>query len=161
MYKKHKVICFIAAVVSFFAAYIFNANYSKIADNAMTLVSIVIAVYITVASVLMGSTYAAAIKRIPDKINKGNSLLGTLKDYITDSMAFSILSIIISSLYSFEIINIGEFWNGKIDGDRLFSALSCAIFALNIVFLWLIFRLMMVIMLNSAVLEGKSKNNTE
>lgn len=160
MYKKHKVICFIAVVASFFAAYIFNMDYSKIADDAMTLISIVIAVYITVASVLMGSTYAAAIKRIPDKINKGNSLLGTLKDYLTDSMAFSILSIIISALYSLKVINIGELWNGKIDGDRLFSAFSCSIFALNI-FLWLIFRLMMVIMLNSAVLEEKNKNHTE
>jgi hypothetical protein len=134
-------------------------EYSKLASDALTVVSIVIAVYITVASVLIGSTYAASLKRIPDTQNKGRSQLGSLRDYLTNGAFFGILTIVISSLYNLEITSLGKIWNGKIDLTRLISAFSCSTFALNIFFLWLVFKLMMVTMLNAATYENEGDNS--
>ena len=85
------------------------------------------------------------------------SELGTLKDYLMDSMLFSILTIVISSLYSLKLINFGKIYNDKVDLDRLFSSFSCAMFALNILFLWLIFKLTLVTMLNAATYDNEGK----
>ena len=89
------------------------------------------------------------------------SKLGTLRDYLRDSMFFSILTIVLRVLYKLELVSFGKYCNGKIDVDLLISSFSCAVFALNILFLWLIFKLILVTMMNAANYdnEGKYKRN--
>lgn len=161
MYKRHKWYAVIVVIGAFLLSYIVHANYSDLASDAMTLVSITIAVYITVPSFMVGSSYADKLKKTADTQKTGVSELGTLKDYLMDSMLFSILTIVISSLYSLKLINFGKIYNDKVDLDRLFSSFSCAMFALNILFLWLIFKLTLVTMLNAATYDNEGKIKEE
>lgn len=62
MYERHKrliVIIFIAVLI---AAIILNADYSKIAEASISVMSIAVAVYISATSVILGSTYAEKLK---------------------------------------------------------------------------------------------------
>jgi len=161
MYKRHKWYAVIVVVGAFLLSYIVHANYSDLASDAMTLVSITIAVYITVPSFMVGSSYADKLKKTADTQKTGVSELGTLKDYLMDSMLFSILTIVVSSLYSLKLINFGKIYNDKVDLDRLFSSFSCTMFALNILFLWLIFKLTLVTMLNAATYDNEGKIKEE
>lgn len=154
MYKRHKWYALITAVGTFMLSFVTHANYTKLSNDAMTLVSITIAVYLAVPSFMVGSPYADKLKRTADTEKTGMSQLGTLKNYLRDSMLFSILTIVIGSVYSLGIVNLGKIYNDKIDLDQLFSSLSCAIFALNILFLWLIFKLTLVTMLNAAIYDN-------
>ena len=56
MYKRHKWYAVIVVIGAFLLSYIVHANYSDLASDAMTLVSITIAVYITVPSFMVGSS---------------------------------------------------------------------------------------------------------
>ena len=46
----------------FFATFKLKADYSKIADNAVSVISIALAVYIGAASVILGSDFAKKLK---------------------------------------------------------------------------------------------------
>ena len=59
------------------------------------------------------------------------------------------------------ILYFGKIYNDKVDLDRLFSSFSCAMFALNILFLWLIFKLTLVTMLNAATYDNEGKIKEE
>jgi len=65
--KEHKtylIICFLLITV---IAYILNWNFEKMADTAITLVSIAVGVYIAAVSALLGSPYAKELKQETDK----------------------------------------------------------------------------------------------
>lgn len=72
MDKEHKtylIICFLLITV---IAYILNWNFEKMADTAITLVSIAVGVYIAAVSALLGSPYAKELKQETDKKKTGN-----------------------------------------------------------------------------------------
>ena len=62
MYRRHKIACAILFALSFLATFILKADYSKIADSAIAVVSIALAVYIGAASVILGSDFAGKLK---------------------------------------------------------------------------------------------------
>ena len=62
MYRRHKIACVALSLLTFFAAFILKADYSKIADCAISVVSIALAVYIGAASVILGSDFAGKLK---------------------------------------------------------------------------------------------------
>ena len=66
MYKKHSLLVVIVSVIVFFLSERVQADYSTLSEDAMTLVSIVTAVYITVPSFMVGSPYADKLKRTSD-----------------------------------------------------------------------------------------------
>ena len=73
MDKEHKtylIICFLLITV---IAYILNWNFEKMADTAITLVSIAVGVYIAAVSALLGSPYAKELKQETDKKKTGNT----------------------------------------------------------------------------------------
>ena len=75
MYERHKhliVIIFIAVLI---AAIILSADYSKIAEASISVMSIAVAVYISATSVILGSTYAEKLKgQVDPKITTSTSL---------------------------------------------------------------------------------------
>lgn len=150
MYKKHLLLAAFVFGTVFAVSFMLQVDYWNISEDAMTLVSIAIAVYITVPSFLVGSPYADKLKRTPDPKRTGMSQLGTLRDYLRDSMFFSILTIVLRAVYALKLVNFGKYCNNKIDVDLLISSFSCAVFALDILFLWLIFKLILVTMMNAA-----------
>lgn len=159
MYKKHLLLASFVFGITFALSFKLQIDYSSISEDAMTLVSIAIAVYITVPSFMVGSPYADKLKRTVDSEKAGMSQLGTLKTYLQDSMFFSILTIISRVLYSLEIVHFGKFYNDKLDVDLLISSFSCAVFALNILFLWLIFKLILVTMMNAATYDNEGDSD--
>lgn len=147
MYERHKrliVIIFIAVLI---AAIILNADYSKIAEASISVMSIAVAVYISATSVILGSTYAEKLKgQVDSKITTSTSL-GVLAAYLRNAGALAIIMIMISTLYVLKIgtpkpiaillTNNGWHTIGTLI-LRVVSAISCGLFAVNIVFMYLI-----------------------
>lgn len=147
MYERHKrliVIIFIAVLI---AAIILNADYSKIAEASISVMSIAVAVYISATSVILGSTYAEKLKgQVDSKITTSTSL-GVLAAYLRNAGALAVIIIMISTLYVLKIgtpkpiaillTNNGWHTIGTLI-IRVVSAISCGLFAVNIVFMYLI-----------------------
>ena len=147
MYERHKrliVIIFIAVLI---AAIILNADYSKIAEASISVMSIAVAVYISATSVILGSTYAEKLKgQVDSKITTSTSL-GVLAAYLRNAGALAVIMIMISTLNVLKIgtpkpiaillTNNGWHTIGTLI-LRVVSAISCGLFAVNIVFLYLI-----------------------
>lgn len=145
MYTRHKaegIALFIVATVLSYSA---SVSYEDLANAAITVVSISVAVYIAAMSALLGSPYANHLKAVVDKKIKGKSQLGVLATYLRAAGLCGTITIIISCLYlipspvtvSFHIV-------------RVLSSVSCGIFAVNILFLWIIFQFLSVALINSA-----------
>ena len=147
MYERHKrliVIIFIAVLI---AAIILNADYSKIAEASISVMSIAVAIYISATSVILGSTYAEKLKgQVDSKITTSTSL-GVLAAYLRNAGALAVIMIMISTLYVLKIgtpkpiaillTNNGWHTIGTLI-LRVVSAISCGLFAVNIVFMYLI-----------------------
>ena len=147
MYERHKrliVIIFIAVLI---AAIILNADYSKIAEASISVMSIAVAVYISATSVILGSTYAEKLKgQVDSKITTSTSL-GVLAAYLRNAGALAVIMIMISTLYVLKIgtpkpiaillTNNGWHTIGTLI-LRVVSAISCGLVAVNIVFMYLI-----------------------
>ena len=134
LHKEHKtylIICFLLITV---IAYILNWNFEKMADTAITLVSIAVGVYIAAVSALLGSPYAKELKQETDKKKTGNTLLGTLQDYFRCAGKFGVVTIIVSCLYCIPSTYIIP---ARI--MRIGSAIAYGVFSCNILFLWLVF----------------------
>ena len=147
MYKRHKV----ASIVLFFTVFLFSfllkADYYKIAEAAISVVSIALAVYIGAASVILGSEFASKLKKQQDSQIKTKTSLGVLSTYLRIAGISSIVTIIISSIYTLDldfqsIRNIFTHWNC---GEYFFkilpvflSSFSCSLFSINVFFIWLI-----------------------
>lgn len=147
MYKEHKVVLIVLFLVIFVCSLRWKINYAKIADDAITVVSIVLAVYIAVASALLGTPYAEKLKSkddyIPDKTK-----LGVLAAYLRIAGCLSVIILLISSLYVLELDVFSENltfrfeWVQNIieNSHILISAISCALFFANILFMGLILK---------------------
>ena len=158
MYKRHKILIIIVAVVVFAFSMLFQFHYSEISEVAITVISITLAVYITVATSLLGSSYSKSLKKMPDKEDPKKSMLGVLSCYLKQAGVFSVVTIIISSLY----IIMPEFSIPEklltlySITSSLVSAFSCTLFSLNIVYMSLIMSFLIVSLNNAAFLPAKS-----
>ena len=145
MYKRHKVYTVFLTLLTLFLCYGLNVDYSRIAENAVTVVSISFALHITVASSLLGSDYSRYLKKHTDPYNPTKSRLGVIVAYLQNAGIISVLTITISTLYmlmpdDFQMLSQSEFLNRHLDFlRRIISSASCALFAINFLFLWLIF----------------------
>lgn len=146
MYRRHKIACAVLFVLSFLATFILKADYSKIADSAISVVSIALAVYIGAASVILGSDFAGKLKKQQDSQLTTKSSLGVLASYLRIAGICSLLTVIISAIYMLDL-DISFFDNilikyALIENTQIFqnlcSALSSSLFVINVFFIWLI-----------------------
>ena len=155
MDKEHKtylIICFLLITV---IAYILNWNFEKMADTAITLVSIAVGVYIAAVSALLGSPYAKELKQETDKKKTGNTLLGTLQDYFRCAGKFGVVTIIVSCLYCIPSTYIIP---ARI--MRIGSAIAYGVFSCNILFLWLVFIFWLILWKNRCDATGERTTPT-
>ena len=145
MYKRHKTAVSTVFVLTAVLCYSTKILYDNIADIAITVVSISVAVYIATMSALLGSPYADKLKSIRDTEIKEKSQLGVLTTYLRVAGNCGILTILVSSLYK-----IPSIANVSPQLQRLTSSISCAIFVINIFFLWLVFKFLATALMNSA-----------
>lgn len=147
MYKRHKVLIVLLFIVVFHLSEIMKANYDRIAEQSISIMAIAIAVYIGATSVILGSPYAAEMKAQPDKEIKTMTRLGVLASYLRTAGAFGIATIVVSTVY---VLNVGsmimeifppgvKYWDSlRVSIPQIVSSFSCSLFAINIVFLYLI-----------------------
>lgn len=155
MYRRHvltlKALVFIATLFSYYLRF----NYCSLAPHALTLVSIVVAVYIAAPSALLGSRYAQELKALRDTEDPTRSLLGVLSEYLKWACRFGLLTIIISSYYIVRTVTFSGITAGSLCIEYILSALSCGIFCANIFFLWLISKFLIVSLSNAVVMDNK------
>ena len=155
MYKRHKIIISLLAIFVFSISFFAPLHYAKIAEVAITIISITLAVYISVATALLGSAFSKSLKKLPDKEDPHKSMLGVLSSYLRWAGVYSVITIIISSIY---II-----WPGITEANdtimlvyffasRGFSSFACALFSVNIVFMSIIMEFLVVSLNNAAVM---------
>lgn len=149
MYKRHVIFSNIIFLVVIGLAYKLNIDYSKIAEMAITVVSIALAVYIGATSMLLGSDYAKILKEIRDSEDNTRTNLGVLTTYLRRAGGFSISTLIVSCIYVLKIDwkpfasmiednHMSEFIFQTV--SNVFSAISCGLFFVNIIFIWLILQ---------------------
>lgn len=147
MYKRHKIMTVVLFALTSFLAFVLKADYHSIAEEAIAVVAIALAVYISAASVLLGSPFADRMKKQRDNQIPTKTNLGVLAAYLRTAGFFSLLTIIASSVYVLKldfqsvVAALGE--TGKIEEMmgcwlRVIAAISCGMFAVNIFFIWLI-----------------------
>lgn len=112
-------------------------DYSKIASDAIAVVSVAIAVYLTAVTLLIGSRVAEYMRkqdaRIPTKTQ-----LGVLISYLSHAVVTGILSIVVSCAVLLEKVPSGE---PSIVRSTL-SAFGFSFFTTTLLFIALIFWFM-------------------
>lgn len=141
MYKKHRVMLML--VMSFFGAisYLFSVDYVVIASDGITVVSIILAIYMTSFSSLVSSELAKKMQRKEDSELAGKSQLGVLRSYLNAAVCIGIINIIISCI-SMVLTSKMELVVNKGVVYYIVSACGCATFAGNIYLMFLLFRFM-------------------
>ncbi len=148
MYRYHKIILFITFIIIFLLTYLLKCNFQDIASECISIISIAMAIYAICISSLISSPLLEKLKLTLDKQIKHKTQLGVLKCYIQIAMIISILTIVfacISKLTSLKFENmilskeiLIEIFD-KLNLLQFFSSTCFALFALNFVFIWLIF----------------------
>ena len=130
MYKRHKVSIAVCMALTIAGTFFLGIDYASIAEIAITL-----AVYTSVASVLIGNPYAHKMKKVRDSEVKTKTSLGVIASYLRGAGLCSTATIVISTIYLFEVDGIR---NPTI--YQVCSSLACGLFAVNILFMWLVFK---------------------
>lgn len=144
MYKRHKRQLSICVMATTAMAFMFDWDFTPIAEIAVTVASIAMGVYIAAVSALLGSQYSKDLKSTTDRELPSKTLLGVLADYFRYAGFSCILLILTSCLFLIpsNIIFPPIFL-------KVGSSLSYGVFSSNIFLLWLI----LVFLVNSL---GKS-----
>lgn len=141
MYKKHRVIwtliMFLFGVISF----LFCVDYADIASDGITVVSIILAIYMTSFSSLVSSELAKKMQRKEDSELIGKSQLGVLRSYLNAAVCIGIINIIISCV-ALILSSKMELVVNKGVAYYIVSACGCATLAGNIYLMFLLFRFM-------------------
>lgn len=143
MYKRHRILLPVLFLLVSALSYFLYADYSAVAETAVTVVSIALAVYIGGTSALLGSPYAERLKKSRDTEDTTKTSLGVLATYLRLAGLFSIITLVISSVYVLDIdwqtvFHISEENNILEPILHILSSISCGLFLLNIAFIWLI-----------------------
>lgn len=135
MYIKDKI-CFGAVFVFVTAiSWTLNLPFEKVVSDAITVVSIAIAVYLTAATFLMGSKTATNMKK-QDKQISTKTQLGVLVSYLSHAVFVGILSILVGFVVLLQ--KDVAIVNNVI--AKTISSLGCSLFIITILFMWKIFR---------------------
>lgn len=67
MYFRHKIVIIITFALTSLISFLIKINYLEIAEIAVTVVSIALAVYISAATALLGSNYVKRMRKQQDK----------------------------------------------------------------------------------------------
>ena len=99
MYKRHKRQLSICVMATTAMAFMFDWDFTPIAEIAVTVASIAMGVYIAAVSALLGSQYSKDLKSTTDRELPSKTLLGVLADYFRCAGFSCILLILTSCLF--------------------------------------------------------------
>lgn len=141
MYKKHKVILALITICFGIMSYVFKVKYSIIASDGITVISIILAIYMTSFSGLVSSDLAKRMQRKEDKILNGKSQLGVLKSYLNAAVGIGIINIIVACISLILDDKMSEIVNKNV-AYYIVSAVGTGTLAANIFLMYLLFRFM-------------------
>lgn len=141
MYKKHRVMLVIVMLILGVISYLFSVDYADIASDGITVVSIILAIYMTSFSGLVSSDLAKKMQRKEDSELSGKSQLGVLRSYLNSAVFIGIINIIISCV-ALILASKMELVENKGVLYYIVSSCGCATLAGNIYLMFLLFRFM-------------------
>lgn len=141
MYKKHRVMLVLVILLFGAISYLFSVDYADIASDGITVVSIILAIYMTSFSGLVSSDLAKKMQRKEDSELAGKSQLGVLRSYLNAAVCIGIINIIISCVATI-LASKMELVGNKGVVYYILSACGCATLAGNIYLMFLLFRFM-------------------
>lgn len=147
MYKEHFIPLIVIAVLTAATSWIFNLHYEKIASDAITVVSIAIAVCLTAITLLIGSKIADAMKHQDPKI-KTKTQMGVLISYLSRAIRIGILSITVSCVA--EIYCTDKFNSTHPNLQHAISSTGFSLFAATLFFMWIIFKFISAALLRNS-----------
>lgn len=98
MERRDLIISVLAGVLSVYCGIKFQWNYADIAENGLTLSSIVLAVYVAAITGLINSDLAKKMQKSIAARQKDKTQLGVLTQYFKIATSYSIATIFVSSL---------------------------------------------------------------
>ena len=141
MYRKHKfILCFIFILVAALSFH-FQVDYSWIASEGITVVSIILAIYMTSFSSLISSDLGERLQHVVDCKMKNKSQLGVLKGYLSFAVLAGVINIVVSCI---AIILSKETTKAIYQSDVYYgiSALGMAMLAVNFTVMLFLFLFM-------------------
>ncbi len=156
MYKRHKIQSLLVLCVAIAAGLVFQLRYSFVAEAALTVASIELAVYVSAASTLLGSAFSRSLKKMVDSENSTKSMLGVLATYLRIAGVCSVITILISSLYllkpDISAIQIA-FPGSYLVLLKVASSIAVSLFLYNIFLMCLIMKFLITAMLNATLIQ--------
>jgi len=154
MYKKHAFCTFFLGIVVMVVSWYFDLHYKVIASDAITFVSIAIAVYMAAITLPLGNK-ASDYMRMKDKYIPHKTHMGILCVYLKCAISVGFLSIIDSCL----ILVISDITLIDDDGRQqeiypllcsILSAIGFSLLAVNMLFALIIFKYIIISTLNNS-----------
>lgn len=139
MERIDRNIAIIVGVIAVVCSTVFDWDYTAIAQNGLTLSSITLAVYIAAIIGLINSDLSIKLRKTISSSQTDKTQLGILVIYFKIASAFSVLTIILSSLVLI-IPKPAEDAKILIVGLHVLSTAGLMLYCENIVFLSIIIR---------------------
>lgn len=145
MYTRDKAKVVLLFLLITCLAFWLSVDFKSIADSAIAVVSIALAVYIGAASVLLGSPFAQRLKEHRDEQIRTKTSLGVLAGYLRVAGKIGLGTIIVSALFAVKlegqpIINCLGAIGLNVEVVplviRVLEAIACGMFAANLFFIW-------------------------
>lgn len=141
MYKRHRVIFFVLMFLLVLLSLGLHIDYAEIASDGITVVSIVLAIYMTSFSGLISSELADKMQRKEDSELRGKSQLGVLRNYLNAAVCIGIINIVVACASLILASKVENVVNRGLWYD-IISACGTATLGGNIYLMFLLFRFM-------------------
>jgi len=141
MYKRHRVGLMLVIIILGLVSFCFKVDYAVIASDGITVVSIILAIYMTSFSGLVSSELAKKMQRKEDAELTGKSQLGVLKNYLNAAVCIGIVNIVIACI-TLIVFSKMELVIDKGCMYYLLSSCGSATLCGNIYLMFLLFRFM-------------------
>jgi len=161
MYKHHKIIASLIFLLIFAVSFASDVRLTnEIIGHLITFFSIVFGFYLTGLSILFGSSYSKRLRNEEDPRLKTQTKLHTLKSYFNYSSVTSLGSIVLLLITS--LLGLDKqatpcetkfFEAFSLCREQLFTSVSLGLAAVNIMFMFLLFR----VFFNGFMEEGSSE----
>lgn len=140
MEKAHKRILRITAVAVAMISFVCRFDYRDIASEGISLSSIVLAVYVASMMGFIGAKLGEKLANQPSQ-NPEYTQLWVLRTYFRNANVAAVMTIVASSI----ILLLPEYTE-EVSPPliyQIFSSLSLAVYAVNLIFMWFIIQFIM------------------
>lgn len=158
MYRKHMFYILFFSIIVGILSWHFNLNYEVIASDAITFISIAIAVYMAAIALPLGNKISNYMKK-QDKYISNKTHMGVLCSYLKYAILTGLLSIIDSCL-ALVISEITFFDKNGTEREKypqlcgILSSFGFSLFAINIIFAAIIFKYILSLIVNNSNCEN-------